>query len=220
MKNKNQKRIHQTPTIEIRGGRKVKDFRKTKILDSKENLEIDLQTDNTKEKESQSQAGILKLLERITNITLNLQREVAEVKEDILVNASHITSLRKEICVIRESLLDNTFKIQSLTKAIQDSNKATGDFVDELENLINGLENKIQCLSIQSESQAQNIEKIKFCMEVFSSHINVLEKRSEKWTDKFKLGHLKPKNIEDEQTLKQHITEINQAKTHFALNDD
>ena len=40
------------------------------------------------------------------------------------------------------------------------------------------------------------------------------------WTNKFKLRHLKPKNIEDEQILKQNITEINQTKTHFALNDD
>lgn len=220
MKNKNQKRIYQTPTIEIRGGRKVKDFRKTKILDSKENLEIDLQTDNTKEKESQSQAGLLKLLERITNLTLNLQREVAELKENALVNTSYITLLRKEICVIRESLLDNTFKIQSLTTAIQDSNQATGDFADDLENLIGDLENKIQCLSIQSESQAQNIEKIKFCMEVFSSHISVLEKRNERWTDRLRLGGFKIKSIEEEKVLKQHTTEISKAKTHFALNDD
>ncbi|MBD5165142.1 hypothetical protein [Helicobacter sp.] len=50
MKNKNQKHIHQTPKIEIRGGREVKDFRKMKLLDSKEELEKNLQTDDTKEK--------------------------------------------------------------------------------------------------------------------------------------------------------------------------
>ncbi len=218
MKSKNQKRIHQAPAIEIRGGRKVKDFRKTKILDSKEKLETDLQTDDTKEKEFQ--AEILKFLERIQNLILALQQNVAEVKEDTLVNASYIVLLRKEICVIRESLLDNTFKTQSLTKAIQDFNQATYDFASGLENLIGDLENKIQYLSVQSESQAQKLEKIKFCMEVFSSHISVLEKRSERWTDKFKLGYLKPKNIEEEQTLKQQITEFSKSKTHFALNDD
>lgn len=218
MKNKNPNNQNfKTAKIEVRGNRKVKDFRKSKVLDSKESLETDSKVNNAKEKESQ--LGFL-LLERITNLTLNLQREVAEIKEDMLVNASHITSLRKEICIIRENLIDNTLKTQSLTKAIQDTNEATGDFVDELENLINGLENKIQSFFKQSQSQAQDIERIKFCMEVFSSHIGVLEKRSEKWTNKFKLRHLKPKNIEDEQILKQNITEINQTKTHFALNDD
>lgn len=221
MKNKNPNNQNfKTAKIEVRGNRKVKDFRKSKVLNSKESLETDSQVNNTKEKESQSQAELLKFLERITNLTLNLQREVAELKKNALINASYITSSRKEICVIRESLLDNAFKIQSLTKAIQDTNEATGDFVDELENLINGLENKIQSFFKQSQSQAQDIERIKFCMEVFSSHISVLEKRNERWTDKFKLGHLKPKNIEDEQILKQNITEINQTKTHFALNDD
>lgn len=218
MKNKNQKQIHQTPTIEIRGGRKVKDFRKTKILDSKEKLEIDSQTDNTKEKESQ--AGLLKFLERITNLTLNLQREVAELKEYALVNTSYITLLQKEICAIKEISLNNTSKIQSLTKAIQDFNRATYDFASGLENLIDNLENKIQCLSMQSESQAQKLEKIKSCMEVFSSHISVLEKRSEKWTNKFKFGHFKLKNIEEEQDLKQNIQQLNESKTHFLLNDD
>ena len=199
MKNKNQKRIHQTPKIEIRGGRKVKDFRKTKILDSKENLEIDLQTDDTKETESQ--AGLLKLLERITNLALNLQKEVAELKEDTLVNASHIILLGKEIRVIRKSL--------------QDFNRATYDFTDGLEKLIGNLENKIQCLSVQSESQAQKLEKIKFCMEVFSSHISILEKRSKRWTDRLRLGSFKIKSIEEEKALKQHIAEISKAKTHF-----
>ena len=199
MKNKNQKRIHQTPKIEIRGGREVKDFRKMKLLDSKENLEIDLQTDDTKEKESQ--AGLLKLLERITNLTLNLQKEVAELKEDTLVNASHIILLGKEIRVIRKSL--------------QDFNRATYDFTDGLEKLIGNLENKIQCLSVQSESQAQKLEKIKFCMEVFSSHISILEKRSKRWTDRLRLGSFKIKSIEEEKALKQHIAEISKAKTHF-----
>lgn len=218
MKNKNPNNQNfKIPKIEVRGNRKVKDFRKSKVLDSKESLETDSKVNNAKEKESQ--LGFL-LLERITNLTLNLQREVAELKEGMLVNASHITSLRKEICIIRENLIDNTLKTQSLTKAIQDTNEATGDFVDELENLINGLKNKIQSFFKQSQSQVQDIERIKFCMEVFSSHIGVLEKRSEKWTDKFKLRHLKPKNIEDEQILKQNITEINQTKTYFALNDD
>ena len=219
MENKNHNNQNfKTAKIEVRGNRKVIDFRKSKVLDSKENLETDSKVSNAKKKESQ--AGLLKFLERITNLTLNLQREVAELKEDMLVNTSHIIALRKEICIIGENLIDNTLKTQSLTKAIQDTNEATGDFVDELENLINGLENKIQSFFKQSQSQAQDIERIKFCMEVFSSHIGVLEKRSERWTDKFKLRRLKPKNIEDEQILKQNITEINQTKTHFALNDD
>ena len=201
-KNNNSKsktpKFHQ---IEIRNNREVKNFRKTEILDSEKKSKLDL------------------LLERVVNLTLNLQREVAELKEDMLVNASHITSLRKEICIIRENLIDNTLKTQSLTKAIQDTNEATGDFVDELENLINGLENKIQFLFKQSQSQAQDIEKIKSCMEVFSSHIGVLEKKSEKWTDKFKFGR-KPKSIAEEQVFKQHIMELNNSKVHFALNDD
>ena len=58
------------------------------------------------------------------SLVINLQKEVAELKEDTLVNASHITSLRKEICIIRENLIDNTLKTQSLTKAIQDTNEA------------------------------------------------------------------------------------------------
>lgn len=59
-----------------------------------------------------------------------------------------------------------------------------------------------------------------FKMEVFSSHISVLEKRSEKWTDKFKFRHFKLKNIEEEQGLKQNIQQLNENKTNFLLNDD
>lgn len=196
-KNKTPK-FHQ---IEIRNNREVKNFRKTEIVDSKKDSELNL------------------LLEKVVNLTLNLQKEVAELKEDMLVNASYLTLLRKEVCIIRENLIDNILKTQSLTKAIQDSNEAMGDFADELENLINGLENKIQFLFKQSQSQAQDVEKIKSCMEVFSSHIGVLEKKSEKWTDKFKFGR-KPKSIAEEQVFKQHIMELNNSKVHFALNDD
>lgn len=57
-------------------------------------------------------------------------------------------------------------------------------------------------------------------MEVFSSHISVLEKRSERWTDRLRLGSFRIKSIEEEKVLKQDITEISKAKTHFALNDD
>ncbi len=59
-----------------------------------------------------------------------------------------------------------------------------------------------------------------FKMEVFSSHISILEKRSKRWTDRLRLGSFKIKSIEEEKALKQHIAEISKAKTHFALNDD
>lgn len=178
MKNKNQKRIHQTPTIEIRGGRKVKDFRKTKILDSKENLEIDLQTDNTKEKESQSQAGLLKLLERITNLALNLQKEVAELKEDTLVNASHIQIIKNAHSDNLNNLNSNVGNIVSSTSEFvigleKELSKNSGNnYTEFLKSLLkedfNALqkemleEGKREILNAKSSAKKAEVEKIYF----------------------------------------------------------
>lgn len=68
-----------------------------------------------------------KLLERITNLTLNLQKEVAELKEDTLVNASHIQ-------IIKSSHSDNLNNLNSSVSGIVSS---TNEFVEELEQELN-----------------------------------------------------------------------------------
>ena len=73
------------------------------------------------------QTEIDKLLERITNLTLNLQKEVAELKEDTLVNASHIQ-------IIKSSHSDNLNNLNSSVSGIVSS---TNEFVEELEQELN-----------------------------------------------------------------------------------
>ena len=51
MENKNPNNQNfKTAKIEVRGNRKVKDIRKSKVLDSKENLETDSKVSNAKKK--------------------------------------------------------------------------------------------------------------------------------------------------------------------------
>lgn len=64
-----------------------------------------------------------KLLERITNLTLNLQKEVAELKEDTLVNASHIQ-------VIKNTHSDN---LNNLNSNVGNIVSSTSEFVIGLE---------------------------------------------------------------------------------------
>ena len=68
-----------------------------------------------------------KLLERITNLTLNLQKEVAELKEDTLVNASHIQ-------IIKSSHSDN---LNNLNNSVSGIVSSTNEFVEELEQELN-----------------------------------------------------------------------------------
>lgn len=68
-----------------------------------------------------------KLLERITNLTLNLQKEVAELKEDTLVNASHIQ-------IIKSSHSDN---LNNLNNSVSGIVSSTSEFVDELSEELN-----------------------------------------------------------------------------------
>ena len=218
-KNNNSKsktpKFHQ---VEIRNNRKVKNFRKTEILDSKEKLELEIdsdsQTNDTDKK--RFEVLILKSLEHIEGMMVDLTKDKVDTKIAILDGqistiTSEIASLKKDIYMIRTNLLQNISQIQSLAQEIEE--------IQESNQSDDALEGKIQFLFKQSQSQAQDVEKIKSCMEVFSSHIGVLEKKSEKWTDKFKFGR-KPKSIAEEQVFKQHIMEINNSKVHFALNDD
>ena len=73
------------------------------------------------------QTEIDKLLERITNLTLNLQKEVAELKEDTLVNASHIQ-------IIKSSHSDN---LNNLNNSVSGIVSSTNEFVEELEQELN-----------------------------------------------------------------------------------
>lgn len=68
-----------------------------------------------------------KLLERITNLTLNLQKEVAELKEDTLVNASHIQ-------IIKNAHSDN---LNSLNSSVGNIVSSTSEFVIGLEKELN-----------------------------------------------------------------------------------
>lgn len=215
MQNNNSK-FHQ---VEIRNNRKVKNFRKTEILDSKEKIEIDSgsQINDTNDTDKKRfEVLILKSLEHIESMMVDLTKDKVDTKIAILDGqistiTSEIASLKKDIYMIRTNLLQNISQIQSLAQEIEE--------IQESNQSNDALEGKIQFLFKQSQSQAQDVEKIKSCMEVFSSHIGVLEKKSEKWTDKFKFGR-KPKSIAEEQVFKQHIMELNNSKVHFALNDD
>lgn len=64
-----------------------------------------------------------KLNTQLTNLTLSLQKEVAELKEDTLVNAQHIKSLKQKsqrnISVVNDKLKEHI--------------DLTGDLVEELE---------------------------------------------------------------------------------------
>lgn len=64
-----------------------------------------------------------KLLERITNLALNLQKEVAELKEDTLVNASHIQ-------IIKNAHSDN---LNNLNSNVGNIVSSTSEFVIGLE---------------------------------------------------------------------------------------
>lgn len=130
-----------------------------------------------------------KLLSKLFSLTLNLQEEVAELKEDTL-------KLQKDLKEIECDKNECTKKIQEGFKKF---NHLHSTLLDE---------------------QSQDIERLRACMEVFYSHIAILEQRSKKFTDRFKFGRFKFKTIDKEQAFYRDIKELKGTKKNFVLNDD
>ena len=113
--------------VEIRNNRKVKNFRKTEILDSKEKLELEIdsdsQTNDTDKK--RFEVLILKSLEHIEGMMVDLTKDKVDTKIAILDGqistiTSEIASLKKDIYMIRTNLLQNISQIQSLAQEIEE----------------------------------------------------------------------------------------------------
>lgn len=67
------------------------------------------------------------LFHKLTNLTLNLQKEVAELKEDTIVNASHIQ-------LMKASSKDN---LNDLNSSVNSLNNATNELVSGIEEELN-----------------------------------------------------------------------------------
>lgn len=70
------------------------------------------------------------LLERITNLTINLEKEVAELKEDTIVNASHIHLIE----------VSNKDKLNNMHSSMKQINDATNEFVNDLEKEMSNIQ--------------------------------------------------------------------------------
>lgn len=64
----------------------------------------------------------------------------------------------------------------------------------------------------------QNLEILKSCIEILSSHISVLEQKNKGLKDRFRFEGFKGKSLDKE--LKQRLNQFKVNKEVFTLNDD
>ena len=129
--------------------------------------------------------SLCELLYRLTEFTMDLHKEVGELKEESLLNNSSV------IC-----------------------------FKNDIEDKFNDLNKNYQAKFNDLNEKLEDLEKLKGCMNVLSSHISILEKRNKKFTDNFKFGRFKFKSIDEEEAFNKSIKELNERKQSFVLNED
>lgn len=129
--------------------------------------------------------SLCELLYRLTELTMDLHKEVGELKEESLLNNSSV------IC-----------------------------FKNDIEDKFNDLNKNYQAKFNDLNEKLEDLEKLKGCMNVLSSHISILEKRNKKFTDNFKFGRFKFKSIDEEEAFNKSIKELNERKQSFVLNED
>ncbi|WP_416863770.1 hypothetical protein [Helicobacter ganmani] len=88
------------------------------------------------------------------------------------------------------------------------------DFV----NLIFVLQKQVGSLKQENKDLIRDLEILKSCIEILSTHINVLEQRNKGFSDRFKLGIFKTKSVNED--LKRELSQLKATKEFFILNDD
>lgn len=177
---------------------------------------VNSQTKNSKEEEFLMRD----FFNKSANLTLALHKEVGELRNDILVNALHIVSIKNTLDLFEIKLKSLENRLGSLNFSMSEICEASIELIDGIDDSFSKNSLKIKEFKTESEDQKENIEKLKACMQVVSSHISVLEKRNRKFSDKFKFGRWKFKSIDEEEIFNKNLKEMEQKKIHFSLNDD
>lgn len=73
-------------------------------------------------------------------------------------------------------------------------------------------------LKKENRNLMQNLEILKSCIEILSSHISVLEQKNKGLKDRFRFVRFKDKSLDKE--LKQRLNQFKVNKEAFTLNDD
>lgn len=194
-------------------------------------------------KYSPNEILILENMKKIIESNFALQEEVKTLKRDFLKILKHSNNqseaLRElinfaveseqEFLVLQENLgysiknnklLEILGKITHLVLAL---NEEIGEFKgNTLLNISHTQHSKkdIQDFKCSLTEQKEDIQKLKNCIEVLSSHIVVLEKRNKKFTDCFKFGRFKFKKLEEEEVFKNNLKSLEAKRFSFSFNDD
>ena len=86
--------------------------------------------------------GLDKLLNNLTTLTMDLQKEVAELKEDTLLNATHIAlvknSHKDKISTLNDSLIDINKNTSELANSVDEEFSKTGldNYTEFLKSLL------------------------------------------------------------------------------------
>lgn len=239
--NTSKKDLNTTPRISTRGGRIVKDFSKKKSKD-------DMKDFSNEDKEKELLMKVADLAVNLEKEVANLRGDMNilasyvrnQVETKIKDNQEHTKAMYDNLNTCMTDLSNATIELVSGVEEEFNKVKAeiqvlnskfnhfrfnnTGDSggFDTLSRRIRRLEDNdnIDNIQKQLDNQQEDLNKLKACMEVFSSHINVLEQRNKKFTDRFRFGKFKFKTIQDEELLRTNLKEFHTQKQSFTLNDD